>query len=192
MGDKWLAMKLLSKVFAAALLLAGQGEGFSQGFVNLNFESAVIKLDSSSPYYPHAVIASNAIPGWNAYGFPNGIPAVATWLGYDTIALDLTLVSVETITNPFPQAIQGKYSIFLQGGNQYSTYTNGVGIGQTAQFPHNQFIIGVVNLRFPSTANLWPSTPSATPPITRSGRRMFPAWPVKLVNFCSQPLGCIM
>ena len=47
-------------------LLALVGKGFSQGFVNLNFESAKIIPDPSSPYYPYGVAISNALPGWNS------------------------------------------------------------------------------------------------------------------------------
>ena len=108
---------------------------FPQGFINLNFESAVIKLDTSSVYYPYAVVASNAIPGWNAYGYLNTTPIVVPSLGYNTIALDGAAVNLETATNSFPRAIQGNYSILLQGGSQYITYTNGVSMGQTGQIP---------------------------------------------------------
>ena len=57
--------------FAAIIfaLLMGGRLASAQGFVNLNFENAVITPDPSSPYYPNAVYASSAIPGWTATGF---------------------------------------------------------------------------------------------------------------------------
>lgn len=63
-------MKLISVIPGLVLLFASSG--FSQGFVNLNFEQAVITPDPSSPYYPNAVYASNAIRGWIATGFMKG------------------------------------------------------------------------------------------------------------------------
>jgi hypothetical protein len=84
--------------------------GQAQGFVNLNFENAIITPDPSSPYYPNAVYASNAIPGWTATGFigPNEIL-------YNSASAGSTSVSILG-TNGFPPALDGNFSIYLYGG----------------------------------------------------------------------------
>ena len=97
----------------------------SQGFVNLNFESAIITPDPSSPYYPNAVYASNAIPGWTATGFigPNDIL-------YNSASLGSTSVSILG-TNGIPPAIDGAYSVLLYGGDTATSAS----INQTAIVP---------------------------------------------------------
>jgi hypothetical protein len=41
-------------------------KGVFTRFCQLNFESAKIIPDPSSPYYPYGVAISNALPGWNS------------------------------------------------------------------------------------------------------------------------------
>jgi hypothetical protein len=81
-----------------------------QSFVNLNFENAIITPDPSSPYYPDAVYASDAIPGWTATGFigPNDIL-------YNGASLGATSVSILGV-NGYPPALDGNFSIYLYGG----------------------------------------------------------------------------
>ena len=49
-------------LFVAAALM--NLNGFSQGFVNLGFEKAVINISGAPQFQTYA---SNAIPGWTAY-----------------------------------------------------------------------------------------------------------------------------
>lgn len=100
-----------TKIALAVILLTAR-IGLSQGFINLNFESATIKLDTSSPYYPNAVYASNAIPGWTAY--TQNTPQNTIF--YNDQALDATWVSLLSTNYPL-MPISGKYGILLQGGD---------------------------------------------------------------------------
>ena len=112
---------------ALLLLLFGAGgeRGFCQGFANLNFENATITPDPSSPYYPYALYASSAIPGWTATGFigPNEIL-------YNSASTGATSVSILGV-NGFPKALDGQFSIYLYGGETAASAS----ISQTATVP---------------------------------------------------------
>jgi len=102
--------------------------GVAQGFVNLNFESAVIVTQGS----PNLVLASKAIPGWT-----NGYPGGAV-IFYNTVTLGSAAVSIhDTNETPFLgfvlTPLQGKYSVYIEGssgGTPTSAY-----IAQTGQIP---------------------------------------------------------
>ncbi len=98
---------------------------FSQGFLNLNFESATILSTHTASILGWTVNAPNYVNG-----DPNSIP-------YNDIALDVPAVNLEGTDAPAPsiQAIQGNYSIFMQGGSHSSPITNGASMMQTGQFP---------------------------------------------------------
>jgi hypothetical protein len=98
-----------------------------QGFVNLDFEDAVIVPDPSSSYYPFAVYASDAIPGWTAYIGT----AVQSDIIYNELSLGAPTVAIFG-TNGVPPALDGAYSIDLYGGSGPST---GVSISQTELVP---------------------------------------------------------
>jgi hypothetical protein len=117
-------MKLISIIFTAVLFSLAEA-CFAQGFVNLNFENATIIPDPSSVYYPNAVYASNAIPSWTATGFigPNDIL-------YNSASLGSTSVSILG-TNGFPNALDGKFSVYLYGGLTATSAS----ISQTAIVP---------------------------------------------------------
>jgi len=105
----------------------------------LNFERAVIVRDSSSPYYPYAVYASNALPGWTAVGlfYPDD-------LLYDDISLGETAVTLCGTNSPYsPSALDldGKFSILLYGGT--GGQGPGASITQTGFVPQN-----VLSIRF--------------------------------------------
>ena len=110
------------------LLAAGQA-GFSQSFVNLDFENATFVSDPSSSYYPSQVYASNAIPGWTAYVAGTPLTDVFSNNAYLTGGC-VTLVG----TNWGFAPMQGQYFVALFG-NHYWIYTNTAGIGQTGQIP---------------------------------------------------------
>lgn len=100
---------------------------FGQGFVNLNFEQAIIKPDPSSPYYPYAVYASNAIPGWTATGGNLGPNEIL----YNDLSLGAPCISLSG-TNPAP--LNGAYSVGLYGGAFFPGNV-GVSISQTGMVP---------------------------------------------------------
>ena len=102
-------MKILVKILFASLVLWQSAQG--QGFVNLNFENAVITADPSSPYYPNAVYASNAIPGWTATGFIGPYDIL-----YNSASLGSSSVSILG-TNGFPSSLYGNFSVYLYGGD---------------------------------------------------------------------------
>ena len=120
----------MKNAFLISILLVLVQSGHAQGFVNLDFEDAVITQDSN----PHEVNASDAIPAWTAY--INGVPQ--TDIIYDTINLDSAGISIhDTSTDYFPP-LQGNYSIFLQGDNNadpinYPAFTKSASIGQYGQ-----------------------------------------------------------
>ena len=95
----------------------------AQGFLNLNFENATILT---------ARIAT--IPGWtvNTGNYVNGD---INSIPYNDSAMAAPAVSLEgtNALSPSLQAIQGNYSIFLQGGSRFSSDTNGASIWQTGQ-----------------------------------------------------------
>jgi hypothetical protein len=119
-------MKIMKQLPLVAFLVFARGVS-AQGFVNLDFESATIVPDTSSPYYPNAVYASDAVPGWAVGGFlgPNE-------MFYNTISVGAPNVSIVSSANGFPSAIDGAFSVFLQGGD---TPTPSAFISQTGLIP---------------------------------------------------------
>ncbi len=94
---------------------------YSQGFINLNFESAQIVTDGSL----FRVNAWKALPGWT-----NGYPSNAA-IFYNDVSLGGAAVSIHD-TNGFEPILQGRYSVLLQGANPGS---GSASIGQTGQIP---------------------------------------------------------
>ena len=122
-------MKTITNKLLILLFLAFVQSGYTQGFVNLDFENATIVPDPSSPYYPYAVYASDAIPGWMATGLL-GPEDVA----YNNAALGSPNVSIFSTNGPNPQTvIDGAFSIYLQGGS--GEPPTGASISQTAIVP---------------------------------------------------------
>lgn len=93
----------------------------SQGFVNLDFETAVIIPDTNSPYYPYGIQTTNALPGWTVYRGNN----TQSQITYDAPAVGSTWVSLITTkaNNIGWLPISGKYSVLLQGGFSLSSAT---------------------------------------------------------------------
>jgi hypothetical protein len=120
-----------AKTILFIVLLALVQNGEAQGFVNLDFEDAIIVADPSSPYYPNAVYASDAIPGWAVTGNflgPNEIVYNALSLGAPSVAL----LGVNSQYIPLP--LDGAFSIDLYGGAGPST---NVSISQMGLVPAN-------------------------------------------------------
>jgi hypothetical protein len=123
-------MKFASTNLVLILLLIGMQYGLSQSsFTNLDFESAKIVLDQSSPYYPYAVNAAKALLGWTVLG---GAPGGGDII-YNTVSLGAAAVSIHD-TNGFEEPIlQGRFSVLLQG--QFSGMSNTAAIAQTGLIP---------------------------------------------------------
>jgi hypothetical protein len=121
-------MKTVHKIILT--LFIGSTNCLSQGFINLNFESATITPDPASIYYPYAVYATGAIPGWTAY--ING--AQQTDIIYNNVSTGAAQVNLEGTNNigNYP-LIQGKYFILLQGDS--NIFGLSAAIGQTGQIP---------------------------------------------------------
>ena len=118
-------MKITFIILIALLVTAKTG--FSQGFINLGFESAVIKTNGAPQFQ---IVASNAIPGWSAYvndTLQNYIPYNVQTLGSAAVILD----DSNNISGFAP--VQGKYFALL-GGSQFST-PQSAAIGQTGLIP---------------------------------------------------------
>ena len=115
-----------ARLVAGAALLLSLGGARGQGtFVNLAFESARIILDQSSPFYPNAVNATNALPGWTLLG-GDAYPDVL----YNDVSLGAPAVSIHDPNDKEGfTPVQGRYSVFLQGSN------TAIGIAQTGQIP---------------------------------------------------------
>jgi hypothetical protein len=104
-------------VTSAVLALFLMGKiGFSQGFVDLNFESAT----------------NNTIPGWTAY-----LGSVAqTVVPYNGLSLGGANVSIiDTNNSGGLLPLRGKYSVLLQGSS-FGAPT-AASVGQTGQIPIN-------------------------------------------------------
>ena len=99
------------------VILAGIGNAFAQGFVNLDFESANL-----SGYSAGSVPASDAIPGWTAY-----LGGVALSNINYNIGGSGNMVAIVGV-NP----IQGNYFIHIQGNGSDNTQAS---IGQTGTIP---------------------------------------------------------
>ena len=103
----------------------GQAQG---SFQNLNFEQATIVSDPSSPYYPSAVYASDAIPGWT--WTPTDILGTNDIL-YNDVSLGAASVSLLGNGGGFT-AIDGAFSISIYGG---ANGPPGASISQTGIVP---------------------------------------------------------
>jgi hypothetical protein len=136
-------MKRISIILTTALLSLAESD-FAQGFVNLDFENAHFTGDPSGNSPPYSVYASNAIPSWTAY--LGSVPQMdvlsnESTLGSAMVSIQGTnLPDFETFTGFVEPALQGRWSIFLQG---FSGNTNAItggtpivaSIGQTGQIP---------------------------------------------------------
>src|ERR1017187_6445542 len=99
---------IVKNVAIGVLLITFWHLGFSQGFINLNFESAQIISDPSGNL-PGDVYATNAMPGWTAYV---GGTAQSTILYNNTTVGSSSIAIWGNYTSPFLSfnALQGKYS----------------------------------------------------------------------------------
>src|ERR1017187_6543117 len=109
---------------------------FSQGFVNLNFESANL-----SGYAPGTVEVpiTNALPGWSAsyistqYGSNS-----SSVVGYDIISIGGTAISVNDTNRLLFVPFRGRYSAWLFGsgmGSSGGPFAISTEISQTGLVP---------------------------------------------------------
>ena len=124
-------MKILRTTYLVVVSFVFLQNISGQGFVNLNFEQAVIVTDPSVPYYPYGVYASNALPGWTGIGFlsPN-------YITYDDLSLGATSVTLCGTNSQYsPSSLDGRFSIDLYGGVEGPAA--GASISQTGLVPSN-------------------------------------------------------
>ena len=116
------ALTVLASVFLAVPQL-----GFSQSFVNPDFEAANV----SGYSVLDAIPTTNAFPGWTAFYFTGGVTGILSQVTYDGISLGSAAISVVDSNAPggFGQ-LQGEYSAYLFGSFGYS-----VGVSQTGLVP---------------------------------------------------------
>jgi PEP-CTERM motif len=115
-------MKIANVVLVIGTLVASP-LGHAQGFMNLDFENAVIVPDSS---HPNEVFANSAIPGWTAY--VGSTPQ--TSIVYNTVSLGATSIAILGATG-VPSSLSGAYSIDLYGGQTATSAS----ISQTGLVP---------------------------------------------------------
>ncbi|MEI6078665.1 MAG: PEP-CTERM sorting domain-containing protein [Verrucomicrobiota bacterium] len=124
-------MKLI--LATVGVLIFGNTLCQSQGFLNLNFEDAKFVFDPVSGYYPTAVYANKAIPGWTAYAGRSPLSEILL----NNVFISGGMVSIIGANSGFgPASIEGSYYILL-AGNNYAGSLNTAGIGQTGTIPLN-------------------------------------------------------
>ena len=130
--------KLIKISLVTVLLTFGGVNCFSQGFVNLNFEQAIILTDAGSIFYADA---GSAFPGWTAY--ISGVPQTSIF--YNTVPLGAAEVTLQGTNNGVYSGgttipvVQGEYFAMLWGQFNPQNYpdaeTNTAALGQTGQIP---------------------------------------------------------
>ena len=103
-----------------------------QGFVNLDFENTTV-----TPVVFGGTRYVATIPGWS-WDPSNFLDGGTNNVVLDDIALDAPAVTLQDWMSPFFPAIDGNYSVYLQGGSVEGGIqegTNGASIFQTGQVP---------------------------------------------------------
>jgi hypothetical protein len=124
-------MKSRVHAFLAAVSFCVLQDSSGQGFINLSFENTQI----TTVVFPGGNQYTATLPGWTwsphvnfVNGDPNSVPL-------NDIALDDSDVTLQGTNSPFAPAIQGNYSLLLQGGTIASESGHGAFIEQTGQVP---------------------------------------------------------
>ncbi|MDQ6630380.1 MAG: PEP-CTERM sorting domain-containing protein [Verrucomicrobiota bacterium] len=117
-------INLIKSIIVGIFLLVSRPAGFSQGFMNLNFESAKIIPATGSPFYPYGIDVTNALPGWAVFIGSNQ----ATQITYNAPAIGSTFVTLWATNG---QQISGNFGVLLQGGGTAASAS----ISQTALVP---------------------------------------------------------
>src|ERR1017187_9728955 len=110
-----------TQIALVTLLTTGIWSAFSQGFVNLDFNSAQLSDYGAGPTF---VPISNAIPGWTGYLGTNQQTTVL----YNAISLglaNLSLIGTNNPNYPYLSPIPGNnYTVWLQAGPLNDAHTN--------------------------------------------------------------------
>ncbi|HWY30313.1 MAG TPA: hypothetical protein VNX46_06150, partial [Candidatus Acidoferrum sp.] len=114
--------------FVGMILCAFLQMGFSQGFVNLDFENPLLPL---TPVY-FEVPASDGIPGWTAYVGGNQVNQIV----YNTRPLDAAEVTLQGPGSSILTPIECNYTVELYGSSRFEP-PQSAAIGQTGQIPAN-------------------------------------------------------
>jgi hypothetical protein len=116
-----------------ALLLSAEAAAGQGSFQNLDFEQSTIISSSPTGFGFNAGTAN--VPHWTTYGaLGSSNYSGGAILPYNGGPLDSPGASLDGVDYWTP-AIQGNYSVELQGGNPIYPWTYGAAIGQTAQIP---------------------------------------------------------
>lgn len=128
-------MNILHTGLSLAALVVSSQFASGQDFVNLDFEDTTITavlINSFSGYYDYIA----TVPGWTWSPTSNFVAVNAdTMVSLNNIALDAPAVTLQGANSSFTPAIQGMYSILLQGGSSFVPSTSYSCIGQTGQIP---------------------------------------------------------
>ncbi len=116
---------LLIFLFSATLLI-GTPLGFSQEFLNLNFESATIPKHTTNGML---IAASAAFPNWSVNDISSSGTGVVTTVGYNFISIGAAGVSiVDTNVQYFHLPFQGIYAALLFGSEGFTETLNQTGL----------------------------------------------------------------
>ena len=122
------AMKCLFNIPVFVLAFVMVRTCLSQGFVNLDFDEAVI-----TPGVPG--VSTATLTGWAVSPLAYPVANLNVVL-YNVIAFDAAAVTLQGANSPYSPAIQGLYSILLQGGSMaIPESAGGASISQTGQIP---------------------------------------------------------
>lgn len=122
---------------SVALLLAAAQAGWSQGFVNLGFESANLSPIPAGQYGGQ-VSATAAIPGWMAWGWSNAGTNQMTQVLQNNVTLGANSVSVLGPDWNQGGILQGSYSVLLTAGSVLGAGNfQGVSLSQTGLVPNS-------------------------------------------------------
>jgi len=124
-------MKPIRVTLLVAVSLSLALGAVGQGFRNLNFETTTI----TPVVFPGGTRYTATIPNWTWTPVGNFVNGDPNSVGYDDLALDSPAVDLEGTDFPFAAAIQGNYSVLLQGGSSLLPSTSFSAIGQTGQIP---------------------------------------------------------
>ncbi len=124
--------KVKSKLLISCLttLLMGTSLGNSQWFLNPDFE----KKPKFTTNVFNTVTAT--LQNWNWSPIGNYINTDTNSVAYNNIALDAPAVTLQGTNSPYYPAIQGNYSVLLQGGSFAIPQSEaGASISQTGEIP---------------------------------------------------------
>ena len=116
-------------IILAVFLLAISEKCRSQGFLNLDFESAQIPNSTS---LGAEIPISEGLPGWSAYFISSTETDQVTQVAYDGISTGGNLISIIDANSGF-NPLQGNYSALLTGGGGDQPYS--AQISQTGMVP---------------------------------------------------------